>query len=381
MRIVQVITGSVSIGGAQTHVRDLVVGLTERGHKCIVLVGPPDGLFCEQLRERRIEVQIVPRLQKPVHPFRDLVTLLRLINAFRRLRPDIIAAHTAKAGFLARIAGALLGIPCIFTPHGLSTVDRSTGKTKSFFTILERIGGRLGSGLIAVCRDEQRLALASGIAASEKVFLIHNGIPDCVHKVTTQGDEINLLMIARFQDQKDHSTLFHALNQLSDFNWRLRLAGSGPRLDAMRKLARSLGLEHRIVFLGDYSDTAALLAESAIYVLSTFWEAFPISILEAMRAGVPVIASDVGGIREAIVDGINGLLVPSSRPDLLATALKILFQDRELRKRLAVRARHDYLTFFNCDKMVLRTIDVYQGLLRNKPAPVSGWFPELFVEG
>ena len=119
-----------------------------------------------------------------------------------------------------------------------------------------------------------------------------------------------LTMVARFEPQKDHPSLLKALARLRNHAWRLELIGEGPLLERTRDLARSLGIADRVEFLGQRSDVAERLATSQVYVLSSNWEGFPRSILEAMRAGLPVVASDVAGVSEAVVDGVTGYVVP-----------------------------------------------------------------------
>ncbi len=365
MKIVQLITGSVDFGGAQTHVRDLATGLRAHGHECIVLTGPPDGLFAEQLRERDIPVRFLSALQKPLHPVRDLRALFELVRALQQIKPDLVAAHTAKAGFLGRLAAAILRIPCVFTPHGWSIVDRVTGKINRPFRVLERLGGKLGSGVITVCQDEQETGRESGLTSPAKLFCVHNGIPDCDLRSKAGDDHLTVVMVARFQKQKDHVTLLRALARLQHHPWRLQLVGSGPLLESVGNLANSMGIASRVEFLGECHNTPEVLSRATLFVLSTCYEAFPISILEAMRAGLPIVASKVGGIHEAVSDGISGLLVPPFREDLMAEALERLFLDPALREQTGRNGREAFLEHFTEERMTLQTLQIYRLLLRS----------------
>ena len=179
MKIIQLITGSSSFGGAEAHVRDLAVGLRKRGHDCIVM-GPQEGLLAEQLLTKGVPILPIPALQKPIHPVWDTISLFHVTNELRRLRPDIVAAHTAKAGSIGRIAAKLAGVPSFFTPHGLSFINRHNGQQIKFRLIVERLVARLGGKMIAVCEAERRLALdCLGIRESD-ISTIYNGLPDMV---------------------------------------------------------------------------------------------------------------------------------------------------------------------------------------------------------
>jgi glycosyltransferase involved in cell wall biosynthesis len=363
MRIVQLITGSADFGGAQAHVRDLAVGLRAHGHECVVVTGPPDGLFSDQLRAHGIVVHVLPHLRKALHPINDPLALVELVAKLRKLKPELVAAHTAKAGFLGRVACALLGIPCVFTPHGWSIVDRASGKINHTFKALERLGGMLGTGVITVCRDEHETGSMSGLIAQNKLFCVYNGIPDSSIRAKAADDSLTLVMVARFHKQKDHATLLRALSRLRGHPWRLKLVGSGPLLEVTRQLASSLGVAQRVEFLGECKNTAEILSQSSIFVLSTFYEAFPISILEAMRTGLPIVATKVGGIPEAVSDGLNGFLVPPSRDDLMAESLKRLFLNVSLREQMGRNGREQFLQRFTDEQMILRTLEVYKVLL------------------
>jgi glycosyltransferase involved in cell wall biosynthesis len=365
VRIVQLITGAASFGGAQTHVRDLALGLRSHGHDCVVLTGPPEGLFSDQLRALGIPVHFLGSMQKPLHPIKDGLALVELVAVLRQLKPDLVAAHTAKAGFLGRVAAAVLNIPCVFTPHGWSIIDRATGKINPAFRGLERLGGLLGTGVITVCRDEHEIGRASGLISARKLFCVYNGIPDC-NLISTPGDDhLTVMMVARFHKQKDHVTLLRAFARLKKYPWRLQLVGSGPLLEVTRDLAKSMGLANRVEFLGECPNTADLLSRATVFVLSTSYEAFPISVLEAMRAGLPIVASKVGGIPEAVSDGESGFLVPPCREDLMAESLERLFLDPFLRERVGQNGRQVFLERFTEKRMILQTLQIY-GLLLNR---------------
>jgi glycosyltransferase involved in cell wall biosynthesis len=370
LKIIQLIAGAADFGGAQTHVRDLAAGLRSHGHDCVVLTGPPEGLFSDQLRAHGIPVHFLGSLQKPLHPIKDLFALVELVDLLRQLKPDLVATHTAKAGFLGRVAAAVLNIPCVFTPHGWSIIDRVTGKINPAFRVLERLGGLLGTGVITVCRNEHEMGRVSGLISPNKLFCVYNGIPDCKHISTPGEDHLTVVMVARFHKQKDHVTLLRAFSRLQKHPWRLQLVGSGPLLEATRDLAKSMGLANRVEFLGECHNTADLLSRATVFVLSTSYEAFPISVLEAMRAGLPVVASNVGGIPEAVSDGISGFLVPPFRDDLMAESLERLFLDPGLRERAGRHGREIFLERFTEERMILRTLQVYSLLLNRDLRPL-----------
>jgi glycosyltransferase involved in cell wall biosynthesis len=366
MKIIQLITGSVSFGGAEAHVRDLAVGLRKRGHDCIVM-GPREGLLAEQLLMKGVPILPIPALKKAIHPVWDTVSLFQVTHELRRLRPDILAAHTAKAGSIGRVAAKLAGVPSFFTPHGLSFISRHNGRQIRFRLIVERLVARLGGKMIAVCEAERRLALdCLGIKESD-ISTIHNGLPDLVLRRERDREPVVITMVARFDVQKDHATLFRALSMLLPLDWEVRLAGSGPLLPSVKLLAEECGISSRICFLGECPDTPRLLAESDIFALITNWEAFPISILESMRAGLPVIATDTGGICEAVEDGVNGFLVPQGDEHRLAERLAALITSADLRQSMGSQSRKRFIRAFEWRSMLEKTEGLYMTALQEAP--------------
>lgn len=145
---------------------------------------------------------------------------------------------------------------------------------------------------------------------------------------------MRLVMVARFQEQKDHAALFRALAGLTSLPWQLDLIGHGPLEEAAKRLALELGLGEWVRFHGLRNDVAEWLAKAQVFLLITNWEGFPHSILEAMRAGLPVVASDVGRINESVVEGETGFLVPRADVGALRERLSVLLQGPQLRERL-----------------------------------------------
>jgi glycosyltransferase involved in cell wall biosynthesis len=363
MKLVQLVTGSPCFGGAEAHVRDLTIGLISRGHNCSVIVGAPEGLFHRQLRAKGVPVIVIPALQKPLHPVRDMESLLQLIAALRRLKPDILATHTAKAGFIGRLTAKLMGIPCVFTPHGLSFINRQHGHVIKHRLLLELLALKCGATTIVVSEAERQLAVAHLRMDRARISVIHNGIPDCTPERRGGDGPVRLTMVARFDQSKDQYTLLRALSALNQLPWELRLAGIGPLLPTVKRFAQECKISSRVQFLGECSDVCGLLADTDIFALISNSEAFPISILEAMRAALPVVATDTGGVCEAVSDGENGFLVAHADSSTLAEKLSALIKSPELRLKMGDSSRRRFLTNYEWNFMLDQTEALYTWLL------------------
>jgi glycosyltransferase involved in cell wall biosynthesis len=371
VRIAYTITRSDDLGGAQIHVRDLASALKEAGHDVVVLAGG-GGVLARQLEERGVEIVTLRHMARSIRPLSDFLALRELVGHLRRIRPDIISTHSSKAGILGRVAGRRLGIPTITTAHGWLFHLPLSGRRQKAVWRIERSMAPLARRIVTVCESDRDLAIASGVSSADRFVTIHNAMPDLKDCIADPGGgPPRLLMVARFAPQKDHETLFRALANLLDLDWKLDLVGTGPREEAGRALAESLGLSDRIRFLGMREDVPALMAASQIYLLVSHWEGFPRSILEALRGGLPVVATDVGGVREAVIEAETGLLIPENDDVLLADRLRLLVEDPSLRTSMGRAARKHYEANFTFDRLVGETVSLYQSVSSERHAGVA----------
>jgi glycosyltransferase involved in cell wall biosynthesis len=360
MRIVYIITRADAVGGASIHVRDLARAMREHGHEATVLVGGR-GPVTDQLGASGVAFESLRWLRRQVNPLREVLALAEVVLALRRLKPDLVSTHTAKAGSIGRTACRLLGIPAIYTPHGWPAGERMPKIARAAFGFVEKVMAKWSAAIVCVCEYEKRLALEKGIAEAEKLVVVHNGVRDVSGELRARPEQspVRICSVARFDDPKDHRTLLEALALLREQPWQLDLVGDGPEEEAMRRLARETGLAERVEFHGYLEDPSGVFSQSQVFVLSSRSEAFPRSILEALRAGLPVVASDVGGVSEAIANGVTGLLVPAGNPPDLASALRRLLESRTLRQTMGAAARAAYEQSYRLEVMTNRTLTVY----------------------
>jgi len=366
VKIAYIVTRAEPIGGAQIHVRDMAEAMQRRGHAVIVLTGG-EGHFTEDLRARQIETVILDHLTVPIRPWRDIRALRELRAALEAFGPDLVATHSAKAGVIGRMAARLLGVPVIVTTHGWSFTTGVPPLKAFVYRWIERVTGPFGADrTITVSEYDRQLALRAGILSESRMVTVHNGIPDMPPALRADPSRTppRMVMVARFGAQKDHPTLLRALAGLRDLQWQLDLVGEGPLLSQTRSLAVSLGLEDRVHFLGQRMDVDRILANAQVGLLITNWEGFPLSILEAMRANLPVVASGVGGVSESVVDGVTGFVVPQGDVDVLRERLGRLLSDPALRASLGMRGRAEYETHFALERSVSKTLAVYESVLR-----------------
>ncbi|MCU0227280.1 MAG: glycosyltransferase family 4 protein [Bryobacterales bacterium] len=364
MRIAYIITRADAVGGASMHVLHLARAMRQRGHETAVFVGGY-GAVTERLQAADIHVHPLRHLQRAIHPAKDAMAIRELTAALRSYRPHLVSTHTAKAGLVGRIAARQLRLPALYTPHGLTIGDRISRLAGPIFAAIERLASRWCEAIVCVCEQERQLALNHHIAPPHRLRVIHNGMPDVEPHLLANpaAQPPRICCVARMEAPKDYPTLLRALATLQDLEWDCHLVGDGPLQPSLQALASQLGIGARICFLGYLPDPSPVLAAGQLFVLSTRSEAFPRSILEAMRAGLPVVASQVGGVDEAVLANETGLLCPPGDHLALAVSIRKLLENAPLRQRFGHSGRHTYSERFRLETMVETTEALYREIL------------------
>ena len=357
MRVLYLVTKS-DLGGAQIHILDLLRGF--RGVLEPVVAAGEEGYFTDAVRNLGVQCEIVPNLVHPIAPINDCRALLQVTRLIRRIRPDLVHAHTSKAGVIARFAARAAGVPPVFTAHTWCFAEGTSWKWRLGGIPAERLAGSFSSAIINVSDANRALALRHGISDQKRMLTIWNGIPDTAHRARAGASGIpRIVMVARCAEQKDHSVLLRAFARITE-PAQLVFVGGGPKLAMLRAEAHELNVANRVEFLGDRFDIAEILAGGHIFALASKWEGFPLSILEAMRAGLPVVASNVGGVAEAVADGQTGFLVERGDVSALRTRLHSLLHDPALRRKMGAAGRQRYEAAFTLEHMLRKTLAVYQ---------------------
>tara|TARA_Y100001968_G_scaffold313758_1_gene338300 strand:- start:5318 stop:6430 length:1113 start_codon:yes stop_codon:yes gene_type:complete len=364
--ILFIIARSDDIGGAHIHVRDMACWLLKRNYDVSVIAGG-NGYYINHLKSFGINVLACPSLKRDINIYYDLKASIILTFLIRRIKPSLISIHSSKTGVLIRFLRVLKLIPkCIFTAHGWSFTPGVPRTSRSLYRLLETIFSRVPEKIITVCQTDLDLAIKLGVASKNKLICIHNGMPDIpdYKPKLYSGKEIrHLIMTARFESQKDHATLLKSLILIRNFNWKLTLLGKGYLEKSIYETLERSGLIDRVRFVGWTDNVNQYLQQADIYLLISKWEGFPRSILEALKHGMPVIASDVGGISESVINGENGFLIPREDHKILANSLEILLNDSEIMKKFGKKSRELYLSNFTFSKMAIKTEKIYKDII------------------
>ncbi|MGI8988240.1 MAG: glycosyltransferase family 4 protein [Bryobacteraceae bacterium] len=367
MKILYLITRA-ELGGAQVHLHDLLKGFR---NSCDLLLGVgEEGYLTEAAAGLNIRHAVIPGLVQPISPLKDVQALARIARLIRSFQPDLVHAHTSKAGILGRAAARWMGVPSVFTAHTWSFAQGTSWKWKAAGIPSEKLMARCGAKTITVSEANRAMALSRGVGDRENLVTIHNGIPDTPFRAAHGlSPAPRIAMVARCARQKSQIRLLRAMAPVK-LPFKISFVGDGPTRVQLEHEAARLGLTDRTEFLGNRRDIAEILAGSDIFALPTNWEGFPLSILEAMRAGLPVVASDVGGVSEAVADGETGFLTPGEDEAALRERITALLIGPALRLAMGQAGRARYERQFTLPAMIEKTLAVYRSVLAR---PAEDW--------
>ncbi|MGA9761395.1 MAG: glycosyltransferase family 4 protein [Gaiellaceae bacterium] len=359
-RLLIVIT-LAEIGGAQTYVAGLLPALSGAFDVTVAAWGP--GPLIDVCRANNVSFVPLRFVRRPLSPVYDLLGFFELIRLMRRLRPQIVHANSSKAGVLARLAATVARVPIrIFTVHGWA-FKAHHGLASRLYLAADRLMRPLTTMTICVSDTERAAGLAMRTCSDARTTVIKNAVELKEARTDPKAMPPLVLSVGRLKAPKDFSTLVRAMASLPSGSCRLRIAGGGPELAALSEEIGRLRLDGVVELLGDRDDIDELLRQSQLFVLSSRSEGMPMSVLEAMASGVPVVASAVGGIPELVVDGETGLLVEPGDPQGLAAAISRLLEDGELRQRFAAAGHERARQLFDPERWRQEHVNLYLRLL------------------
>jgi glycosyltransferase involved in cell wall biosynthesis len=357
-RVMLVIT-LAEVGGAQSYVASLLPALAERYD--VVLSAYGEGPLRGAAAAAGARFVPLRHVRRPVRPWRDLAGLVELARLFRRERPQIVHASSSKAGVLGRLAAAVTRVPVrIFTVHGWAFTAYS-GLPSRLYRFADRLMEPLTTMTICVSENERAAGLEAGTCRAERTVVIRNAV-DVAGAARSLHERAvpRLIAVGRLKAPKDFLTLIRAIAAMPQGRFEALIVGDGPDRPDVEAEIRSLGLEERVRLAGERNDVPALLADSDLFVLSSRSEGLPVTALEAMAAELPVVASDVGGLRELVADGETGILVPPDDIPALAAALGRLVEDRELRRTLGAAGRARAEALFDLAEFRQAHVELYE---------------------
>jgi glycosyltransferase involved in cell wall biosynthesis len=367
-------------GGVRRHLTTLAIGLQAAGLETTVLAAlrrdPAFGEDIRLMRQSGIRVVVLPMVRS-ISPVRDAFSLMALLRVIRPGTFDLLHTHSSKAGFLGRVVGRVRGMPLlVHSPHLFAFSVERQALRRVLYRRLEHFVAPFTTRFICVCEEEKAQGVRAGLGSADRFCVIPNGMPDeCFARRTTDrrdrkavwgvGEgEFLVGTVGRLVEQKGHRVLIEAAAQLRARGVGLHVAivGEGPWRRRLEQEIRRQGLADRVRLVGRMDRPDYWTRAFDLFVLPSLWEGLPYALLEAMAAGLPVVATRTGGIAEALAEGKAGWLVPAGDAAALAEAIHRLAADPTLRETLGREARQRAWAHYRAQEMVARHIACYRSL-------------------
>jgi glycosyltransferase involved in cell wall biosynthesis len=337
----------------------------------------PPNEFVAAARELGLEVDVIPERRRF-----DLRVVRALRDVVERRRPDIVLTHHVKSHFVMRRAGLKGRVPWVAFHHGYT----QTLRRERLYNLMDRLALPAADRVVTVCGAFARELERAGVAP-ERIHVQHNSISPASPASAEEAralraglgigrDERVVLAAGRLSAEKAHADLLRAFRHLSEsdrsLGARLVLVGDGPERGGLEALADALGLRGRVVFAGQVSGVGRFYAAADLLALPSHSEGSPYVLLEAMAAGLPVVATAVGGVPEMVEDEESALLVPAREPRELARAMARVLTDEALARRLASNAARLVATRYSPESYVNSLLEIYGGVLGSRTGRTAG---------
>jgi len=361
----------LNIGGPAIHAVLLTAALDDGAQFQSVLVAgttaPHEGDMLDFARAHAVHPVMLPALGREISPADDLVSMARMVQLVRRLQPDVVHTHMAKAGTVGRLAARICGVPLIVhTYHGhVFHSYFGPAKTRVFLTIERALG--LVTDRIIVVGDGQRAEIASfGVAPNDKLEPIRLGLElgQFLHAEDARGSLRRDLgvaastpligIVARLVPIKAHEVFLQAASRVLRDEPRAQflVIGDGERRAELEALVDRLDIRDAVKFLGWRRDMVAVYADLDVVALTSLNEGSPVALIEALASARPVVATRVGGVPEVVIDGVTGLTIPPADPAAMAEGMLHLLRDRDLAIRLAAAGRRHVYPRYDSSRLV-----------------------------
>lgn len=353
-------------GGVKTYVAHVMDYVQANAFE-FVAIAPADVHFEKFCSEHAVPYYII-NLERGNNPFKNLGTLYQIVKVIKKEKPDIIHAHSAKGGFLGRLAAKLTGVNVIYTPHAFSYLS-FRGVKRSFFFMLEVMARKWTTLLLSISYSEAKRAISEVGYPEDRVKTILNSIPVAPAYIPPlQRGYKKIRMIGRLTAQKNPLLFLAIAKQLLDKYPHLEFSilGAGIHDDLTIEIEDYIKLHNmaanvRIERWGYINTSESFLREADIYLMTSTFEGLPFSLLEAMLAGVPCVVSKVEGNTDVIQNGENGFSCLSV--DEFCAKIELLITDEALRAQIGQAGRDYVIANHNIETNMMQLEQIYTQLV------------------
>lgn len=372
----------LNIGGTAIHTILVTEGMRDSAYQVHLVCGREDtdeGNMMAYAAAHGVEPLVIPELGRSIHLWKDLIALWKIYRLIRRVRPSIVDTHAAKAGTLGRIAARLAGVPVVVhTFHG-HVLREYFGRTVSWaFTQVERCLARWTDLVIMVSRQGREELISLRVVPPERIEYVPLGL-DLQQLQSGIGDGPGIRgewgvpsggylvgIVARLVPIKGHKDFINAAAIVAEKRrdvW-FAVVGDGKLRRELETMVRDRNLQGRVIFTGFRNDLENVFDAFDVLALTSYNEGLPVTIIEAMTAGIPVVATEVGGVAELVEEEVTGFLVAPRDVEAIADRILYLLDHPDVAWRMGEEGKRRAVRRFTKDRLVRDMLRIYDGLLQ-----------------
>jgi len=359
------IIGQLARGGAEKQLYELVKNSDKKQFYPVVISLSQGGFFANEIRELNIKVIEIARKKN-----REFSRLFKLIKLIREIKPEIVHTFLFSANSYGRIAAILCRVPVIIASERNSS---EMGKDKTLFEMfIDKIIALFTDAIICNSHKAADMLVKRYCFNEKKVFTVHNSINgidflkgnySCDRKIAP----CVIGTVGRLYPQKNHKLFLDIVKLLSDMpdndHVDFLIVGNGPLRGELESYSKKLGIRDKVLFTGERTDIPDLLQNMDVFVITSLYEGLSNAIMEAMAAGLPVVATNVGGNSELIIDGETGFLYHPNEPLEFTNKIHDLLNNKNMAKQMGENGKKRIISEFNTEKMIRGIENIYLALL------------------
>ena len=353
----------------------LVAGVMERGEEQMDFL----------LSKYGVKPIFIPKLKREIRPLADIVSLYRICKLMKQYRPDIVHTHTAKAGFLGRVAAFFVRVPIrVHTFHGHTFYGYFNSLKNSMFLFVERVLAKLTNAIIAISPLQHKdITETYKVTKKDKCEIIPLGLdlddylrinffPKHKENIGLKNEDIVIGTVGRITEIKNHklfldiAQIFYDSDIAKNISVKFILIGGGELKDEIESYKNKLGLKDKVFLTGWQKNMTKIYSAMDIFVLTSKNEGTPISMIEAMASGIPAVSTEVGGVADVLIDNETGYLVNDfDKKDFVKKLIKLI-SDKDLRERMGKTARDSVKNKFSKGRLIRDINILYEKLIKER---------------
>jgi len=368
-KILYIITQS-ELGGAQRYIFDLATNLSEYNVSVAYGEQGDNGELSKMLQENKIKTHLIHNLVRKINIRKDWQAMLEIRKLIKKINPDIVHLNSSKISIIASLSNINIKNKLIYTAHGWVFNEKLSLSKKIFYKLSERWTAKLKNKIICVSEFDKQSAIKNRIEEN-KLITIHNGISKTVflekdearkkiEEISGQKININETIIGTIGNLYKNKGFEYLITSIKKVKkTKLIIIGDGEERNHLEKLINKYNLESKVLLLGRVNNASKLLKAFDIYINSSLKEGLSYTLLEATQAGLPIIATEVGGNSEIVINEKTGLLIEPASSKIIAKTINYFLKNKNLQQTYSKNAIAKYKNYFDLKTMLQKTKKVY----------------------